>query len=187
MCNSPARAEQPFGIPRLGLLVPQNTRPALFFLHLFRFFCLFLQNEPNSHFPTTHSCQNRYEFFCWVRLVETLFCIKSQLRRLSEGAEPDETPSRQTQRRRRPVRASRAGASECNIWKLSFSVGHREPRRFGTRRATSPYSGSQTFHPHACLYIFAHTPNLLTFRETPLLYFGRFGRFGSFSYCDGFL
>jgi hypothetical protein len=54
----------------------KTTLPERDFGVFFPFFSSFLQNEPNSHFSLTHSCQGVYAFFAWVRLVKTPFSLK---------------------------------------------------------------------------------------------------------------
>ncbi len=63
--NSPTRAEQPFGTPKLGLfwLCAKNHPPGAVFQHLFPVFCLFLQNEPNSVFFLNLFIPRRFQVF----------------------------------------------------------------------------------------------------------------------------
>ncbi len=62
----------------LSSFLRKTTLPERYFRAFFPIFRLFLQNEPNSIFSLTISCQDAYAFFSWVRLAETLFSIKNR-------------------------------------------------------------------------------------------------------------
>jgi len=82
----------------------KNHPPGVVFWHFFPHFCLVFAKRTQLVFYPTYSCRNSSAFFCWVRLVKTLFSIESQA--AGSGA----TQFREAESQR----PSRAGASECN-------------------------------------------------------------------------
>jgi hypothetical protein len=60
-------------VPQIGSVLRKNAPPGVISGAFSPFFCLFLQNEPNSLFFLTYSWRISCEFFKWVRLVKTYF------------------------------------------------------------------------------------------------------------------